>query len=460
MRLKKFSVRLTALIFLLAVGRAADKPDFITWDSAKDSVSADVHHQPLWPVLEGIAHKTGWHIFVEPATSRTIDVKFQNEPRTDALKKILGDLNFAFVPKTNEPSRLYVFTTRMENATRRVISTNIVAAAKPAKHVPNQLMVKLKPGADIDTLAKSVGAKVVGRDDKNGIYLLEFADAATTDGALASLKANGDVASVEYNNYFDPPATPSRIANSSATPPVSLSLDNSKAGDPCNPVVGLIDTRIQSLGTQLDSFVLPTIAVAGDATPSATEPTHATSMAETILRAVSQSTGGSSAVKILPVDVYGGSELASTWNVALGVKAAVDGGATVLNMSLGSTSDSPILDSIIAQAQAKGVVIFAAAGNQPVSSATYPAAITGVNAVTALSAPGQLASYANYGSFVSMALPGASVVYLGSQAFVVQGTSPATAYASGIAAGTKGVNCPPWAQVEQAMQQKFPVPAN
>jgi hypothetical protein len=181
-------------------------------------------------------------------------------------------------------------------------------------------------------------------------------------------------------------------------------------------------------------------------------------MAETILRAVSQSAGGSSGVKILPVDVYGSSESTTSWNVALGVQAAVNGGANVLNMSLGGASDSTVLDNIIQQAMSRGVVVFAAAGNQPVNTQTFPAAIPGVNAVTALGSPGQLASYANYGSFVSMAMPGASVVYLGNQSFIVQGTSPATAYATGVAVGTRGVNCASWSQIESAMQQKFPVP--
>ncbi len=442
---------------LLINGRAENQNDFVTWNLATDSVSADVHQRQLWPVLEGIAHKTGWHIFVEPETARTIDVKFQNEPIKEALKKLLGDLNFAFVPKTNEPSQLYVFTSRMENATKAVSVTNSTAKKTVANHVANQLMVKLKPGASIEALAKSLGAKIVGRDDKNGIYLLEFADAPATEAALTSLKTNGDVASVEYNNFYTPPIAPLAVANSSV-PPVTLSLDESKAGDPCNPVVGLIDTSIQSLGSQLNSFLLPSISVAGKSAPVVGQPTHATSMAQTILRAVAQTSSGNSAVKILPVDVYGGSEMATTWNVALGVRAAVNGGATVLNMSLGSSGDSTILDSIIAQAQAQGVVIFAAAGNQPVSTDTFPAAIPGVNAVTALSAPGQLAAYANYGNFVSMALPGSSVVYLDGQAFIVNGTSPATAYASGYAAGTKGVNCPSWSAIQSAMQQKFPVP--
>jgi hypothetical protein len=81
-----------------------------------------------------------------------------------------------------------------------------------------------------------------------------------------------------------------------------------------------------------------------------------------------------------------------------------------------------------------------------------------VIAVTATQG-GQLAPYADFGSFVSLALPGASVVYFGGQAYVVQGTSPATAYATGVAAGTRGMNCLPWAQIQTAMQQKFPVPS-
>jgi hypothetical protein len=116
------------------------------------------------------------------------------------------------------------------------------------------------------------------------------------------------------------------------------------------------------------------------------------------------------------------------------------------------------LDSVIQQALASGVVIFAAAGNTPVNTPTYPAAIPGVNDVTALSQPGQFASYANFSPQVDLALPGASVVYIGSQAFIVQGTSPATAYATGIAAGTKSVNCSVWAQILRSMQAKFPVP--
>ena len=113
---------------------------------------------------------------------------------------------------------------------------------------------------------------------------------------------------------------------------------------------------------------------------------------------------------------------------------------------------------MIQQSEAAGVLFFAAAGNQPVSTPTYPAAIPGVNAVTAVQS-GQIASYADYGSFIDMALPGTSVIYLGTQAWGMEGTSVSTAYATGVAAGTKTSNCDGWPQIQTAMQQKFVVPA-
>jgi hypothetical protein len=430
--------------------RAADTNSLV-WHKAIDRVDADVRGMALWPLLEKIASDAGWRIYVEPDTTHTTSAKFKDLPSGDALKMLLGNLNFALVPRTNGVPNLYVFRTDMKNATRLVLAPK----AAP-KHVPNELLVKLKPGADIDALAKALGAKVIGRDDKLGIYRLQFGDADATDAALASLKNNSDVLAVDYNYYFDPPGTPQLLANAPVGP-VSLTLDPATTGDPCNPVVGLIDTHVQSLGSQLDPFLLKSLSVAGDAGSSTSDLTHGTAMAETILRAVAQAGGGSSSVRILSVDVYGASASATSWNVALGIKAAVDNGATMLNLSLGGPIDSAIVDSVIQQAIAAGIPVYAAAGNEPVSTPTYPAAAPGVIAVTATQG-GQLAPYANFGSFVSLALPGASVVYLGGQAYIVQGTSPATAYATGVAAGTKGANCLPWAQIQSAMQQKFAVP--
>lgn len=453
MRRVKILLCLTLLFCAVIFSRAAT-PNSVVWNPTADRVTADVRGEELFPLLEDIAHQTGWHIFVEPDAARTVDVKFANLAAGDALRKLLGDLNFALVPQTNGPSFLYVFTTTMQNATKPV---TVVTKARP-KYVPNELVVRVKPGTDIDALAKKYGAKVIGRNDKLHLYLLEFSDQATTDAAMAQMKSDSEVEAVDYNYNMEPPVAPQSVVNPPVAPP-TLTLNPPTDNNPCNPIIGLVDTQVQQpLGNGLDQFIMKPISVVGEVAPVTGTITHGTAMAVTMLNAISQATGGQSSVRILPVNVYKTGDTTTSYDVAMGVQAAVNGGATIINMSLGSASDSPELDEIVRQAIAQGIIVFASAGNTPVTTPTYPAAIPGVNAVTALSAPGQLASYANYGNFVDMALPGASYVYLGSQAYVVQGTSPASAYASGIAAGTKTVNCAGWPQIIAALAQKFPVP--
>jgi thermitase len=446
-------IRLRYILFCVllasALGARAAGTNSLVWHKAADRVDADIHSEALWPLLEQIAEAADLKVFVEPGAERNASAKFKDLPSGDALKMLLGDLNFALVPQTNAPALLYVFRTTMQHATKRV------AVAKPAKRIANELLLKVKPGTDIDALAKSLGAKVVGRLDKLGLYRLQFADAAATDAALGQLQSNNDVAAVDYNYSFDPPPSAVPLANAPGGP-VSLTLNPPGASG--KVIIGLIDMNVQSLGPQLDKFILPQISVAGDA-PASTDITHGTAMAYTALEGVQQNVvNGGSSVQILPVDVYGGQPTTTSFSVALGIQAAVDGGATVLNMSLGSSGDSTVLDGVVKLALADNIVMFGAAGNTPVSTPTYPGAIPGVYDVTALSQPGQLASYANFWAGDSMALPGSTVVYFGNQAYGVQGTSTSTAFASGVYAGTISATSSGSSQVLGAMQTKFAVP--
>jgi len=439
-------------LFLVALGlpaRAADT-NSIVWHRSADRVDASVQGMPLWPLLEKIAVSADWHIFVEPGTTHTTSAKFKDLPSGEALKRLLGDLNFALVPQTNAVAQLYVFRTEMKNATQAVLPPKAVA-----RHVANELLVHLKPGVNAEALAKVLGAKITGRNDQLGLYRLLFDNPSATDAGLGQLKSNSDVADVDYNYYYDPPPTPQMLSSAPVGP---LSLTLNPPGDSGKVIVGLIDTSVQSLGPQLDKFILPQQSVAGDSGTAPTDPRHGTSMAYTILEAIAQQspTGGNSA-QILPVDVYGPNASTTTWDVALGVQKAVNGGATVLNLSLGGPNDSSILDNVLQQTIAAGIPVYAAAGNQPLTTPTYPAADAGVISVTSLGSKDQLASYANEGTWVNLALPGGSIIYFGGQAWGVQGTSVSTAYASGVAGGNRA-NGMTWPQIMNAMQQKFPVP--
>ena len=426
--------------------------NMLIWRAAADRVDANVQAWNLPELLKQIAARTGWRVYVEPNTAHTTSARFKNLPANDALRMLLGDLNFALMPQSNAVPRLYVFRTVRQNATRLVRGSN-----PTAKHVANELLLRFKPGADIDALARMLGAKVVGRLDKQGIYRLQFADASAVDAALGRLQNNSDVLEMDYNYYFDPPP-PVQPLTSPSAPPISLQLN--PPGDSGRVIVGLPDMAVQSLGPDLDKFILKQLSVVNDANADGAGPSHGTAMAYTILDAIARAAGGSTSVQIQPVDVYGASESTTSWNVALGIQAVVDKGANIINLSLGSPGDSSILDGVIQQAIADGIPVYAAAGNQPVAAPTYPAADPGVIAVTALQQKGQLAPYANFGSFVELAMPGASVVYVGGNAYLVQGTSVSTADATGVAAGTRAATGWSWSQIGTAQLQKFPVPSS
>jgi len=114
------------------------------------------------------------------------------------------------------------------------------------------------------------------------------------------------------------------------------------------------------------------------------------------------------------------------------------GGAKIVNMSLGGDGDSSFVHDMIQAGYAQGVIFIGSAGNQPVTSLTYPAAYPEVISVTAIGRDGQLASYANKGNWVEVAAPGTGLVPFQNQTWVVVGTSTSAANVSGVAASLLG----------------------
>lgn len=418
---------LLALTFSCAKVSAADT---LNWNTNKDIVSANIESLPVLPVLAAVANNTGWKIYLEPNTSRTVSTKFKDLSTGEALRMLLGDLNFAIVPQTNGPNRLYVFRTSIGNATHLISPSQLVSTKARSGVIPNELIVTMKPGAKIDGLDCLSDAHITGRLDAYHVYRVQFQDAESAQTARNCLSKNDSVASVDSNYSMEPPDLPAGVINQS--PQFNLTP---KANDGnCQIVIGLVDTAVQPVGQGLDQFLLPSISVAGNPT-SGTQLTHGTAMLEGMMQQIQSVTGGKTSVKVLPVDVYGPNENTSTFDVANGIVQAVNGGANIVNLSLGGGGDTPFLQTLIQNAEKDGVVFFAAAGNQPVTTPFYPAAYPGVEAVTASSASGQVADYADHGSFVSLMLPGTDVVPYGGQSWAVTGTSTATAFASGIAAG-------------------------
>jgi hypothetical protein len=447
----KYRFQLLILLLALALPSQILASGTLTWSSKTNQVSADIKSENLLNILSHIASVTGWHIYVEPDTIKPISAKFSDLSQGEALRLLLGGANFALLPAANTNSRLFVFHTSRDAATQFVPPGKEEKKGTP-KIIPNELIVRIKPGADINEIAKLLGAKVVGRIDDLNAYRLRFDDEAATTAARSQLASNSQVASVEDNYYVERPNL-SGQPRSGNTPP---DLQVNPPPDTGKVSIGLIDTPLQSLGKNMDSLLQDKLSVVGDGTTDSTSPTHATSMYENIRNTLADVTKGSTSISVISVDVYGNQESTSTFDVAKGVAAAVNKGANIINLSLGSDADSSVLHDVITQSSSKGVFFIASAGNTPVTTPTYPAAYSEVMGVTAVD-NGQLASYANRGAFIALGAPGTATVYFNGQVYSVAGTSSSAAYISAIAAAYQEANHATPTDLRQFLKSRFGV---
>jgi len=97
-----------------------------------------------------------------------------------------------------------------------------------------------------------------------------------------------------------------------------------------------------------------------------------------------------------------------SWLIS-GIEWAVNNNAKVISMSIGGYNYSAALDTACSNALATGTLLVAAAGNDNVSTPSYPAALSSVISVSAIDQNKNKASFSNYGSTIAIAAPGVSV---------------------------------------------------
>ncbi|GAA2608852.1 S8 family peptidase [Streptomyces axinellae] len=128
--------------------------------------------------------------------------------------------------------------------------------------------------------------------------------------------------------------------------------------------------------------------------------------------------------------------------VAKGINYAVDHGADVISMSLGGDSFGSSFNdedtAALARAAYAGVTVIASAGNDGdiFNDASYPAGYPGVIAVAAVQQGGSRAEFSTVRTYNTVAAPGVGIVSAKNTGGYapVNGTSPAAALTSGVAA--------------------------
>ncbi|MDP4171927.1 MAG: S8 family peptidase, partial [Bacillota bacterium] len=114
--------------------------------------------------------------------------------------------------------------------------------------------------------------------------------------------------------------------------------------------------------------------------------------------------------KILPIDVFDrNSQGASDYSIAQGILYAVQKGAKIINMSLGSSMPSPLIEEAIKKALDKNVTVVAAAGNTGDDTPSYPAAYEGVISVGSVNQEKKLSDFSTFGPSIDVVAPGEGI---------------------------------------------------
>jgi len=201
---------------------------------------------------------------------------------------------------------------------------------------------------------------------------------------------------------------------------LGINRDNSLVGKGIR--IAILDTGVASHSSFLGR-ILSMDMIERPADPSVLNG-HGTAVASTLISTSKLTPGVVPGAEILSIRIANDNGVSNSWLLAQGIIAAVDGGAMLINISMGSTGDSALVRSAIQYAHDAGVVIIAAAGNDGSGQVANPAAYHGVIAVGSVDAAGNHLSFSNSGK-VDVSAPGYGVntAWTGDQSVSVDGTS-------------------------------------
>jgi len=301
-------------------------------------------------------------------------------------------------------------------------------------YVPDEIIVKFKPGAsqkEIDFLNSKYGVSVIQDNPITGAKLLKIPAKRTVPSLVNRYNRSSIVERVEPNftarvlftpndKYYKYQWHLNKVA--------SGGMDMEKTWDIATGkgvIVAILDTGVayenyggykQAPDLSKTKFVQGYDFVNDDSHPNDNEG-HGTHITGTIAQSTNNGVGVAGIAfdaSIMPVKVLDRNGDGNHYRIANGIYYAVNHGAKVINLSLGSNRSSWTLKQAVAHAYNNGVTIVSAAGNdyEDGNRFVYPAAYNDYCvAVAATRYDGLRASYSNTGSYVDIAAPGGDVLF-------------------------------------------------
>lgn len=152
--------------------------------------------------------------------------------------------------------------------------------------------------------------------------------------------------------------------------------------------------------------------------------------------------------RIIPIQSLSDDGFGNTFTVSAGIYHAVNNGAGVISLSLGSTVPDSFLENAINYAISNNVIVVAASGNESCNCINYPANYSSVIAVGSSDPSDVRSSFSNFGNNLDVVAPGSGGVRAATMNSINQttlyssnfsGTSSSTPQVAGLAALIKSL---------------------
>jgi len=423
----------------------------LRWGAAANTSDVILRGERCWIVARGEPltnvlaefQRLGVAIKTEPGLDRTVNVDLRDQHVERALRAALGPLDFVVewsvlqgpISNVVRVKEIRVFSPGQEQRVRPWIGRRYTvsrgADGRGPLHIEREVLVVMRRGVtgrDFLSFLEEWNGSVVDSIPSRGIYRLRLGPGQDALATATRMRQDPRVEVAEANMAIRVPVampTPGTGSAAAGAPPVS---------GVSQAAVAVLDT-----GLAVPAGWQPSVVGAWDATqPGApvTDPIgHGTQMALVASGAiVPEHTPPAAATPVLAIRTFDDQGVTSNFDILRAIQYAADQGARVVSLSWGTDTPSYFLHEAVSEAQARGMVVVAAAGNEATGRPNYPAAYPGVVAVAGVRGDGQRWESSNYGDFVVLAAPAVAQFPVGYQGPPGRyaGTSTATAYTSAI----------------------------
>ncbi len=303
------------------------------------------------------------------------------------------------------------------------------ASINATETINGQVIVKPDSGQPIQELIQGFQGTAIDSIIEIGTFLVEFPDEFPIDTVLAALRNNPHVDIAQPNHILGLPET-NQISQSfpdQENPPhlegespssfyhqrslQTVSLDSAALlSQGSNVTVAVIDNGLQfdhPLFATAD-FVAGYDFVRDDNDPSE-EPGdsvsvygHGTFVTGLLVLAAPE-------IQVMPLRAFDAEGFGNSFDVVDAVYYAIENDAEVINMSFGMEENNLLLQLALQDAAEAGIVLVASVGNDGFNLPLYPAAYTGVIAVSAIDSLEEITDFSNFGNYIDVCAPGADL---------------------------------------------------